>query len=440
MTKKYTLADLTLNITDGKHGDCKNEDNSGYYFISVKDLDYFEIDYLNARQITKSDFIETHKRTKLDIGDTLLANSGHTIGKMLFVKETPLVSKTTFQKSVAILKPNRNLINEKYFYYSILVNKKGLRKTAVGSAQPNLLLNDLRNFKIDVFEDIQYQIKIANVLSVLDEKIELNIKTNKELESLAKLLYYYWFIQFDFPNELGNPYKASGGKMVYSFALKKEIPFLWKVDNISTRLKIGSGYPFDSSDYTENGIHKIITIKNVQDGKLDTAKIDKINYEPEKLPKFCKLVQGDVLMSLTGNVGRMCLVDEDGLFLNQRVGKLLAKENFKYFAYLFFSRPENQKKLIQIAGGSSQSNLSPIDAVNVFFAMPEEKIIEEFSTTINPIFERIIKNNVENKKLIELRDWLLPMLMTGQITVGEAEEKLNMAAEPSGVYKTKGNG
>ena len=98
------IIDITNNITDGIHGDCENEANSGYYFISVKDLYPYEINYQNARQITAKDFFEANKRTKLEKGDVLFANSGDTIGKMLFVKETNVeISKTTFQKSIAIL-------------------------------------------------------------------------------------------------------------------------------------------------------------------------------------------------------------------------------------------------------------------------------------------------------------------------------------------------
>ena len=104
-----TLAQLTLNITDGKHGDCVNESGSGYYFISCKDIANGNINYENARQITKKDFLETHKRTVLEPNDILVTNSG-TIGRMAFVKDIPLTYRTTFQKSVAIVKPDSNKI------------------------------------------------------------------------------------------------------------------------------------------------------------------------------------------------------------------------------------------------------------------------------------------------------------------------------------------
>lgn len=134
-------------ITDGKHGDCKDEESSGYYFVSIKDIKNGEIVYENARQITRYDFEETHRRTNLAVGDILLTNTG-TIGKMAIVKDIPETSKTTFQKSVALLKPKEN-ITKTYFLYSLLKSEiKNIIDLAGGSTQSNLLLGDLRAYQI----------------------------------------------------------------------------------------------------------------------------------------------------------------------------------------------------------------------------------------------------------------------------------------------------
>ena len=113
------LEDIAINITDGKHGDCKNEEHSEFYFISCKDVHDGEIHYDNARQITEKDFIDTHKRTMLEPNDILITNSG-TIGRMALVKDIPQTYKTTFQKSVAIIKPNKKIVRPIYLYYSLL--------------------------------------------------------------------------------------------------------------------------------------------------------------------------------------------------------------------------------------------------------------------------------------------------------------------------------
>ena len=107
--EEFTLSELCHLITDGKHGDCENQENSGFYFLSVKDVFGNQLNYEKARQITESDFLETHKRTKLEPGDVLFTNTG-TIGRMAIAPEDSKTYRTTFQKSVAILKPNRDLI------------------------------------------------------------------------------------------------------------------------------------------------------------------------------------------------------------------------------------------------------------------------------------------------------------------------------------------
>ncbi len=145
--ERVALSKICLKITDGKHGDCKNEENSGFYFISSKDIKDEFINYENARQITEDDFIDSNKRTTLEPFDILLTNSG-TIGRMALAPENEIVFKTTFQKSVAILKPNRDEINPFFLYYSLSHLKENLINISSGSAQKNLLLKDLRDFKI----------------------------------------------------------------------------------------------------------------------------------------------------------------------------------------------------------------------------------------------------------------------------------------------------
>ena len=185
--RKEKLGDICINITDGKHGDCKNEANSGFYCVSVKDIYDGKINYENARQITEDDFQETHKRTRLGKDDILVTNSG-TIGRMALVKDDDRTDKTTFQKSVAIIKPDKNIINPLYLYYFIKSDIKRLSEFAGGTTQKNLLLKDLRNFKIIIPSFIE-QKSIANTLSCLDEKIEINNRINNNLEEIARAIF-----------------------------------------------------------------------------------------------------------------------------------------------------------------------------------------------------------------------------------------------------------
>lgn len=299
------------------------------------------------------------------------------------------------------------------FNYLRLLNLGGLDS---GSTLPSMTQSSYYDIFINLPErDIQD--KIARLIYIIDQKIELNNEINAELESMAKTLYDYWFVQFDFPDKNGKPYKSSGGKMVFSEELKREIPEGWEVNSIIKKVKIGSGHPFDSKDYCDSGKYKIITIKNVQNGSLDTSTVDKIDFIPKKINDFCILKTGDILMSLTGNVGRMCFVNQENLLLNQRVGKLIGNREFVIYTYLFFQRPEGQARLNKIACGSSQANLSPISAVKDLFVIPPKQILNNFSKIITPVFDQIIINKQENQKLAELRDWLLPMLMNGQVKI-----------------------
>ena len=207
--------------------------------------------------------------------------------------------------------------------------------------------------------------------------------------------------------------------MVYNSVLKREIPEGWKVEKFNKYISIGSGFSFSSKKYSSNGNYRIVTIKNVQDGYLDLSTIETINSIPAKIPEFIKLKIGDILISLTGNVGRMCIVDSYNLVLNQRVGKLLTSEVFINFAYLTLSSKEQQIRLEKISNGSSQKNLSPIQAVDFSFANPLIETLNLFNLKVNSIYKQIIKNRQENIELTQLRDFLLPMLMNGQITVSD---------------------
>jgi len=184
-------------ITDGKHGDCNNQEKSGYYFLSAKDVNNGKLNYTNARQITKEDFLQTHKRTQLEPLDILLSNSG-TIGRMAIAKKNELTYKTTFQKSVAILKPNQDRVNFQWLYYYLLCKIEQLANMAGGTAQKNLLLRDLREFKIDL-SSLPTQQKIAGILSAYDDLIENNTRRIEILEEMARMLYQEWFVKFRFP-------------------------------------------------------------------------------------------------------------------------------------------------------------------------------------------------------------------------------------------------
>lgn len=158
----YKLGDITDLITDGKHGDCRNDENSGYYFISAKDIHDDKIDYSQARQILQSDFKEVDKRTNLKVGDLVIVNTGATIGKMAIATDNVITTKTTFQKSVAVIKTKREILTSIYLMHFFKYQPGALFGLSTGSAQNNLLLSQIRNIRIALPSiDIQKQYEIT---------------------------------------------------------------------------------------------------------------------------------------------------------------------------------------------------------------------------------------------------------------------------------------
>ncbi|WP_298641989.1 restriction endonuclease subunit S [uncultured Cardiobacterium sp.] len=342
---------------------------------------------------------------------------GITIGRSGTVGIPHLITKNFFPHNTALYVKDFKGNNVHYIYY-LLKNLK-LNEYKTGSGVPTMNRNHLHPLKIKAFTDSKYQQSIAAVLSALDKKIALNKQINARLEEIAKTLYDYWFVQFDFPDANGKPYKSSGGEMVFDETLKREIPKGWEVKKIESILTIGSGFPFNSKDYTDRGKYQIVTIKNVQDTYLDLTKTDKVGKIPNNIKEFCILKKGDILISLTGNVGRICFVDMNNLLLNQRVGKFICHKEYLYFFYLLFNRSESKERLEKLANGSSQSNLSPIEAVKDLFVCPSNIVLEQFNAKVDLLFEKLLLNQQQNYHLTQLRDFLLPMLMNGQVSVVE---------------------
>ena len=186
ITTTSPLGSLCKQITDGKHGDCESEDNSGYFFVSVKDIINGCIEYKNARQITRADFSDANKRTNLEVGDILFTNSG-TLGRMALITSSYYANITTYQKSVAILKPDTKKISSIFMYLSLSYNKSKIIEFAHGSAQKNLLLSDIRGFEIK-YPSAEYRNGIDDLIKPLFERIQNNNEELIKLRELSRIL------------------------------------------------------------------------------------------------------------------------------------------------------------------------------------------------------------------------------------------------------------
>ncbi|GMO64827.1 MAG: restriction endonuclease subunit S [Treponemataceae bacterium] len=298
--------------------------------------------------------------------------------------------------------------DERFIFY--LLHQFDFSTFNSGSAVPSLNRNYIYNISVNL-PPLPIQRTIAATLSCLDDKIELNNRINANLEAQAQAIFKSWFVDFE-------PFQ--GGEFVDS-ALGK-IPKGWRVGTLGDELSFINGFAFKSDTYAEKGTYKIITIKSVQDGSIDSAGADCISNLPENFNSQCQLEIGDVLLSLTGNVGRVGIVTEENLLLNQRVAKLNPRESelLPYF-YFMFRRAEMKKYLEIIAKGTAQQNLSPVETLYAPLVFDRNTAIK-YANTVSPICQAIITNRIQSRTLAAIRDILLSRLMSGEIEVPTEEE------------------
>lgn len=357
------------------------------------------------------------KKYSINEGDIFLTRTSETVDELAMssvaLKDYPEASFSGFLKR---LRPvDKTIVYPKFMAFYL--RSPLFRRTIINNTVMTLRasFNEVMFSYLEIMlPDFDTQKKIGDFLYSLEKKKQINNQINQELEAMAKTLYDYWFVQFDFPDQNGKPYKSSGGKMVYNPELKREIPEGWGVIKLNEVVDLISGYPFSSNDYVTSGKYKLYTIKNVQDG-YTVDKVDNyLDFLPNNMSHECQLRRGDLIMSLTGNVGRVGMVYEDDVLLNQRVLKLNPiNKTHKSFIYSFFRSDVTKAHLENMSTGTSQKNLSPIDIGNMMIPFPSESLLSKFLNNLN-----MLENNlVENQQLTQLRDWLLPMLMNGQVKV-----------------------
>jgi len=367
--------------------------------------------------------------TAYDEGDILISNIRPYLKKLWFANQSGGSSADVLTFKV------KQGFEPKFIYYSVFrdVFFDHMMNGSKGTKMPRGDKNQVLDFPIPNFP-LSTQKAIAKVLSDLDTKIELNNRINRELEAMAKTLYNYWFVQFDFPNEQGKPYKSSGGKMVYNKELKREIPEGWEVKKLSDIATTGSGgTPLSTKkEYYENGNIPWINSGEVNMPFIVSTKnyITQKGLENSSAKMFNR---GTILMAMYGaTAGKVSFMDIEAC-TNQAICAINPKEDF-HRIYIKLVLEDLYKYLINLSSGSARDNLSQDKIRELKFVIPSKSIIQKFDKIVQSSMNKILINLKQNEKLSELRDWLLPMLMNGQVTVTEAEESLSMAAEPSVEY------
>lgn len=294
-----------------------------------------------------------------------------------------------------------NILYKDFLYYALMCKDFYLEANnkATGSAQPDLPHDAFKSIKI-YLPPIDKQHRIADILSAYDDLIENNQKQISLLEEAAQRLYKEWFVDLRFPG-------CEHTRIIDG------VPEGWERNSIDSIIKLMSGFAFKSKDFQENGKYKIITIKNVQDAHFDSDNVSFIDQIPQNMPAHCELKDGDILLSLTRNVGRTCIVIGDRCLLNQRVAKI--QSEYRAFAYCMFRSKKMYTTVCNLANGAAQQNLSPLRVEKIITVLPDLKTLQRFENSVNCILEQIVNLHSKNILLKQARDRLLPKLMNGEI-------------------------
>lgn len=429
--KRDKLSSLCSRIGDGLHGTPEYTNNSNTYFINGNNLKNGKIEITgDTKKVSKKD--QENNYIELN-SNTLLLGINGTLGNMAFYNGENVI----LGKSAAYLNFKTSINRFYYYYFQLPSIQKTLYNIATGSTIKNLSLKSIQDLEVPIPDKLEWE-NISNVLSALDSKIELNNRINAELEAMAKTIYDYWFVQFDFPNAIGKPYKTSGGKMIWNEELKREIPEGWEVKSLFDVCQVQYGFPFSTNYFNEegNGV-PVIRIRDILENTIS-------NYSTEnEIDEKYLIKKGDLLIGMDGNF-HINYWSVEGCYLNQRVVKL--SETMLPNIYLKYQVEPYIKLREQSVSRTTVGHLSDKDLKAIRVLVPSKESLSSIKILFKNSLEKIIHNKKENQQLASLRDWLLPMLMNGQVRVGDAEnsdsywkvnEKLSIAAEPRVKYSKK---
>ena len=343
-------------------------------------------------------------------------NPASVVGKVIRV---PKYADNTLLNQNAVRLRSNSLINQNYMYY--LLKDKSFKEYIVGTAQgsanqASITQEDIKNFEF-ILPSLEEQEKIANILSSLDDKIELNNEMNKTLEEMAQSIFKRWFVDFEFPNEDDQPYKSSGGEMVESEL--GMIPKGWEVKTIGDLCEVGSSKRIFMKEYVEEGIPFYRGKEVIQKSKGENIStelfITKERYKEIK-DKFGVPSKNDILLTSVGTLGIPYLVDDEEFYFkdgNLTWFKNFNEEIFRYYVYQWLLSSEGKKSIDEVTIGSTQKALTINALKSMKLVIPSKNTLNKYQGFISSNIENIRENNVQKFNLIDLRDSLLPKLMSG---------------------------
>lgn len=389
------LSEISLTIGSGLtplRSNPKFWDNGTISWLKTEQLGEKYI-YSTNELISKNALEETSiKVFPTDSLSIAMYGEGKTRGNLSILKK-PM---TTNQACCNVV-IDSNKANFEYVYYYLKTQYEALRSLSSG-VRKNLNSSDIKNYPINLPDSLEEQESIAKVLKSLDDKIELNNKISTELEIMAKTLYDYWFVQFDFPDADGKPYKSSGGKMVYNELLKREIPEGWGDCSLGDITELYQPQTISEKEMLDEGRYLVYGANGI------VGRYDQYNHEESVVTITCRGNScGTINFTrpfswITGNA--MVVKPKSVLLVPDYILNLLSSSGVD-----------------NVITGSAQpqitrTNLSPLSVIN-----PNQEMLKKYASIATNLFEKRICILEENEMLAKLRDWLLPMLMNGQVTV-----------------------
>lgn len=410
------------NVFDGTHDSPKFLDN-GYLLVTSKNIANRELDLTGANFISEEDFNKINERSKVHQWDIFFSMIG-TVGNVFLQTEKEVNYAI---KNMGVFScENEDKAKWLYYYLQSPYFKKLMNSLLSGAVQKFVPLGFLRSIDIPKYDDNKKA--IVKFLSSLDDKIALNNRINAKLEQMAKRLYDYWFVQFDFPNADGKPYKSTGGKMVWNEELKREIPEGWEVKKLGELFTTNRGVSYSTKTITGDiGIPMINLASFSPDGsyKIDGIKIYTGEYTEEKVLKPFDLVmcntQQTAIDFSKDIIGKVLLVPdifEGDITSSHHVNTLkVHNEKLKFYLYRLFNTDYFHAYISHFASGTNIMGLDFAGVENYTAVIPGDEILSKFADFTLNIEKKKSEIVRENKKLISLRDRLLPLLMNGQVEV-----------------------
>lgn len=406
---KYTLGEL-IDVTRGASLSGEYYSTSGEYIrLTCGNFDYqnncFKENTSKDNLFYTGDFKPEFLMEKGDIITPLTEQAVGLLGSTAIIPES---GKYIQSQDVAKITCNESLLDKDFAYY-LISSQLVKQQLSAGAQQTKIRHTSPDKIKECVvwIPTIEEQFKIGKLLSDIDRKIALNREINRNLEAMARQLYDYWFVQFDFPDENGRPYKSSGGEMVYDERLKREIPKGWKYTELSKIANITMGQSPNGSSYNVQG-NGILFYQGSTDFGMRFPSVRQFTTSPTRFAK-----EGDILMSVRAPVGATNIANADCC-----IGRGLAAMNSKLgsITHLYHIIQDLKTAFdLRNDAGTTFGSITRDDLYGLIVLKPAKSILELYEKICSPIFKQQMLVGRNNIHLTKQRDELLPLLMNGQV-------------------------